>query len=418
MPWLRSMAVPTVRLRSWERAALRRAGAALIEGPKACGKTTTALQRAASEVRLGLRPELRRAALVDPFAILPGPVPRLIDEWQLVPDLFNAVRAEVDRRLADGQFILAGSSAPEEDQTRHSGAMRFARVAMRPMALVESGESDGSVSLARLWEGQPARGGEPIDGLGGLAEALCRGGWPSNLRRDLPDALASNRDYLKAMAGTDIITLDGVRRDPTRVRALLFALARNTATYVSNRTLAADAALYGDALSTKTVTAYLDALARLWVLADQPAWGGQLRSAAQIRRTPKRHLVDPSLAAAALGATVESLSQDMPTFGQLFESLVFRDLTVLSQALDAQVRAFNLGGSELDAVLVRGLDWAGLEVKLSAADRAVDAAATSLRRIAARMARPPRFLAVVTGSGPSYARDDAVQVVSIRHLGP
>ncbi|MDR0593410.1 MAG: ATP-binding protein [Bifidobacteriaceae bacterium] len=400
------------------KAALGRAGAVLVEGPKACGKTTTALRHAASQVRLDLQPQLRRAAQIDPPSVLAGPAPRLIDEWQLAPDLWNAVRAEVDARQADGQFILAGSATPADDITRHSGAMRFARVVMRPLSLAESGESDGSVSIAGLWEGAPARGGEPLGGLAELAEAVCRGGWPSNRRRSTDDAAASNRDYVRAMAAGDIVTTDGVRRDPSRMAALIFALARNSATYVSNRTLMADSALYGESLSAKTVADYLGALARLWVLVDQPAWGGHLRSAAQVRRAPKRHLVDPSLAAAAIGATPDSLTADPAAFGQLFESLVYRDLTVYSQPWDGQVRAFAEPAAELDAVLVRGVDWAGLEVKLSAAPPAVDSAAAGLARIAARMSRPPRFLAVITGSGPSYARPDGVQVVSIRHLGP
>jgi predicted AAA+ superfamily ATPase len=396
---------------------LRRAGAVVIEGPKACGKTTTGLRQAGSDVRLDLRRDLRLAARLDPSSVLQGPVPRLIDEWQLAPDIWNAVRAEVDARNADGQFILTGSASPQDDATRHSGALRFAYVAMSPMTLAESKLSDSSVSLSDLWEGGKAHGGPVLSDPEVIPQALCRGGWPSNQRRPLADALAANQDYLRTISSADIVTLDGVKHDPLKVSALLYAYSRNTASYVSARTLERDTAAYGEGSSARTISVYSDSLARLWTIVPQRAWGGHLRSSVPVRKASKWHLCDPSLAAAALGATPESLRQDLAAYGQLFETLVFRDLSVYGQAGGFAIRAFSEGSDEIDAVVVKGIDWAGVEVKLSADPAVLDPAAAKLIRIAARMAQPPRFLALITSSGPSYTRTDGVHVASVRHLG-
>lgn len=398
---------------------LRSAGAVLLEGPKACGKTSTAKQQAASAVRLDASPRMRSAGLADPNLLLNGDTPRLIDEWQLVPDVWNAVRAAIDDRSRDGQFILTGSATPAEDITRHTGAMRIARVRMHPMSLYETKNSTGAASLNGLLRGaRPSSAGTDVD-LMGVAELLCRGGWPSNLRRDLGDAMNANRDYLSTIAAADIITLDGVRRDPRKVSALLFALARNAGTYVANRTLQTDSAGYGESMAPKTLDSYLDALARLWILVEQPAWGQHLRSAAQVRRSPKRHLVDPSLAAAAMGATPKSLIADPEAFGQLFESLVFRDLSVYAQASDARVFAYQDNrGAEIDAVVVKDDIWAGFEVKLSANRVVVDRAAEKLRQVAGQMRTAPVALIVVAATGPSYRRPDGVNVVSLLDLGP
>jgi len=398
---------------------LRSAGAVLLEGPKACGKTFTAKQQAASTVHLDASPRARTAGLADPNILLEGATPRLIDEWQLVPDVWNAVRAAVDDRGQDGQFILTGSATPIDDITRHSGTMRIARVRMHPMSLYETKNSTGAVSLKGLLDGdRPVSAGTDLD-LMDVAELLCRGGWPSNLRRDLGDATNANRDYLSTIAAADIVTLDGVRRDPRKVSALLFALARSAGTYVTNRTLQTDSAGHGESMAPKTLDSYLDALARLWILVEQPAWGQHLRSAAQVRRSPKRHLVDPSLAAAAMGANPRSLIADPETFGQLFESLVFRDLSVYAQANDASVFAYQDNrGAEIDAVVVKDDTWAGFEVKLSANPVIVDSAAEKLQRIANLMRKPPAALTVVTATGPSYQRPDGVTVVSLVDLGP
>jgi predicted AAA+ superfamily ATPase len=399
---------------------LSKAGAVVVEGPKACGKTTTALRQARSAARLDRDQGLRTAGLADPQALLQGAVPRLIDEWQLVPEVWNAVRAEVDARQADGQFILTGSASPREDATRHSGAMRFIQLNMRPMTLAEIVPGPGGVSLSDLWSGKEVK---PVTDCvisdEDLARLICVGGWPSNLGRDPEDAYERNRAYLGSIAGADIVTLDGIRRDPRKIAALIWALARNSATYVTNKTLQADTARYGDQIDVKTLNTYMDALTRLWVAVEQPAWGGHLRSRAAARKAPKRHLVDPSLAAAALDARPEDLLADREAYGFLFESLVFRDLYVMGQVTGLDVRCYqDHQGREIDAVLTRGAKWAGIEVKLAPVPDVLDAAARGLHRVASAMDSSPQFLAIVTGTGPTYRRPDGIQVIAAPHLRP
>ncbi|MCL2803754.1 MAG: DUF4143 domain-containing protein [Micrococcales bacterium] len=416
------MAKPRYRTRVVDtqiQRALRGAGAVVVEGSKACGKTTTAEQIAASKVWLDRDTRLRTVGLADPKTLVDGPAARLIDEWQLVPEVWNAVRAAVDVRGKPGQFILTESATPAEDASRHSGAMRFVRVTMRPMSLFESGQSTGAVSLAALWDGQVPPPSTNAGSLEGVAESACRGGWPGLLGIDLDLALDLNRSYLRTIAAADIVTVDGVRRDPRKVEALLGALGRNTGTYVSNRTLQTDSAAFGQPVDPATVTTYLDALERLWVLAPQHAWGGHMRSNAPARKAPKRHLADPSLAAAAMGAAPVDLLDDHQAFGQVFETLAFRDLSVYAEASGSAIRAFqDAKGNEIDAVVVRGTRWAGFEVKLRANRAGIDNAAAKLLAIAARMTSRPRFLAILTGDGPTYCRADGVHVVSVTELGP
>lgn len=400
---------------------LQAAGAVLLEGPKACGKTSTAREQAASEVRFDVEPRQRNLYMSNLSRTLDGDTPRLVDEWQVLPEIWNLVRHEVDDRQDKGQFILTGSATPADDATRHSGAMRIARLRMQPMSLFEARVATGAVSLAAVLAGERIWA-DPIDsGLDDVAEHLCRGGWPTNLDLDAAGAARLNRDYVRTVASADIISVDGIRRDPRRVESLIFALARNSASYVTKKTLQADTAGYGEALSVSpsSVDSYLDALIRLWVAVPQPAWGERLRSSAQVRRTPKWHLADPSLAAAILGATPKSLTSEPGAFGQLFESMVFRDLSAYAQANSAAVRAFqDAKGGEIDAVIIKDDIWAGFEVKLSADPQIVDHAARQLLRVANLMRRPPAALGIVTATGPSYTRDDGVHVISILSLGP
>jgi predicted AAA+ superfamily ATPase len=287
------------------------------------------------------------------------------------------------------------------------------------MCLAELMPGAQAVSLGDLWAGAlPDPQADPGLDERTLAEFICVGGWPSNIGRTAPEAMELNRSYLRVIAGTDIVTLDGVRRDPLKVEALIWALARSSASYVSLKTLQSDTARYGGSIDPKTLTNYLDALLRLWVAVEQPAWGGHLRSSAQARRSPKRHLVDPSLATAALNLTASDLLTDRETFGILFESLVFRDLTVLADTHGLGVRCFqDKTNREMDAVLLQGTSWAGIEVKLAPTPDNLDQAATGLLRIAAAMDTKPRFLATITGPGPTYRRPDGVLVLALAHLG-
>ncbi|MDR2975368.1 MAG: DUF4143 domain-containing protein [Propionibacteriaceae bacterium] len=397
---------------------LQAAGVVVVEGAKACGKTTTALKLASSSVRLDRDRAMRVAGLADPTVLLPGEIPRLIDEWQLVPQVWNAARSEVDDRRAPGQFIFTGSATPADDATRHSGAMRFIRIPMRPMSLAESGLGTSQVSLDHLWRGEAHVVSDRFSTVD-VADAICRGGWPSHENLDTQTCQDLNESYIRTVSSTDIVTVDGIRRDPRKVSALISALGRNSATYVTNRRLQTDSAQYGALIDPATIASYLDALIRLWIVAEQPAWGGHLRSSAAARKAPKRHLVDPSLAAAAMGADPHDLMRDHEAFGQLFESLVFRDMVTYSQASGLDVQAFQDGsGKEIDQVLVKGDRWAGVEVKLSQIPQVLDDAASGLINIARRMTSDPRFLAIVTADGTAYTRPDGVHVIPLAALCP
>lgn len=398
-------------------------GAVLLEGPRGCGKTETALQAARSFVRLDRDEQARAAGLVDPALLLDGARPRLIDEWQLVPGVWNAVRSDVDDHSNEtGRFILAGSSVPADDETRHSGALRFTRLRMRPMSLVESGHSTGDVSLEGLFEGESPRAGDPGLAIGDLAERIAVGGWPALIGRTMDQALIALRGYLDETRRVDLIRLDGIRRDPENVERVLRSLARHVSTSASARSIAADVGGSDGPIDYHTVLEYTTALTRLFVIEDLPAWSPALRSRSALRAAPTRHFVDPSLAVAALGTGPERLLKDVGTLGLLFESLVVRDLRIYARALDASVFHYRENsGLEADAIVERRDGrWAAFEVKLGQA--AVDDAARSLLRVADRVDPdrhgPPATLAVITGWGYAYRRPDGVAVIPIGALAP
>lgn len=401
------------------RILLETSGAVLIEGPKACGKTETARQVAASEILLDIQADARAAAAVDPRLVLAGDVPRLIDEWQLAPEIWNHVRREVDKRVQPGQFILAGSAHPTDEETRHTGAGRISRLRMRPMSLFELGASSGEISLSTLVAGEPSFAADPGLGLEELADWICRGGWPAFHSLEMPRALRRVRDYL-AEIPRDVERLS--RHRPERVSRLLESLARNVATLVAASTLASDASRPEDPISDDAVAEYLSSLSRLFVLEDQPAWQPHLRSRYRLRRSPKRHFVDPSLAVAALRADPSALIRDLNFMGLLFESLVVRDLRVYSQILDGEVQYYqDSGGLEVDAIVRIGDRWGAFEVKLGG-PAAIEEAASTLKKFVAKVdtsrSGPPAVLAVIVGNGYGFVREDGVQVVPIGCLGP
>jgi len=401
---------------------LRSSGGVVVEGPKACGKTATARQKASSEVLLDVDAAARHAMDIDPGLLLTGPTPRLIDEWQVEPAIWNHVRRSVDDRGSPGQFILTGSAVPADDITRHTGAGRISRLRMRPMSLCETGHSSGTVSLASLLDGGSVRAPDVGTTLQQLAERIAVGGWPGLRRLDVDDALGVNRDYLGEISRADISRVDGTRRDPVRVARVLRALGRNVATCAAATTLSADAGGSDGALDDDTVRDYLDALSRLMVVEDQPAWAPHLRSRSVLRSAVKRHFVDPSLAVAALRADPARMTQDLRLLGFLFESLVARDLRVYAQALDASVLQYRDNtGLEVDAVIERADGrWAAFEVKLGQGQ--VEKAALTLRRFADRVdatrSGRPLCLGVITGMGYGYRRPDGIAVIPIGALGP
>lgn len=403
-------------------ARLNASGAVVIEGPKACGKTATALQVAASAVMLDVDAGARLALAVDPSLVLEGERPRLLDEWQVQPKLWNYVRRAVDARGEAGQFILTGSSVPAEDVERHTGAGRFSFLRLRPMSLFEAGHSTGTVSLAGLLSGVPPRSTDPGLTVRRLAEIITMGGWPAQQGRGMLDAARAARDYLEQVRQVDISRVGSTRRDPARVGALLRSLARNVATEAKNSVLAADAGGADGALSEHTVADYLDALSRLMIIEDQRAWAPHLRSKAVMRKSPKRHFVDPSLAVAALHTGPERLLGDLNLLGLLFESLVVRDLRVFSQPLEGEVLHYrDHYGVEVDAVVqLPDGRWGAFEIKLG--EGLVEEGAQGLLRFAAQIdtdrCGAPSVLAVICATGFGYRRDDGVAVVPVGALGP
>ncbi|WP_454050990.1 ATP-binding protein [Cellulomonas sp. Marseille-Q8402] len=404
-------------------ARLRSAGAVLLEGPKASGKTRTAQQHTASQVYLDTDDSARSALAVDPALVLDGAAPQLVDEWQLeATRVWNHVRSEVDRRGAPGQFVLTGSAVPDDDVARHTGAGRFARLTLRPMSLFETGDSTGEMSLGQLLRGGRPAARDPGTSVRDVTDALVRGGWPLHLGMDVADAARANVDYLRTVAEVDIPRLDGTRRDPARTSRFLQALARNTAMELRVTRLAADVDAGNGLLARTTAYDYLAALRRLMVLDELPPWATHLRSRAVLRTSPRIHLSDPSLSAAALGAGTDRLLSDLNCLGLLFESLVVRDTRVYAEPLDARVHHYrDSDGLEIDLVVqTRDGAWGAFEVTLGPGQ--VDEAARHLLAFAAKVdtdrTGEPAVLAVITATGYGYTRPDGVVVVPVGTFGP
>jgi uncharacterized protein len=403
------------------RARLAANGAVVVEGPKACGKTETGRRQAASEVLLDIDTAAQQAAEIDPALVLDGATPRLLDEWQIVPAVWNQVRRAVDARGRPGQFILTGSATPADDQTRHTGGLRFGRVLMRPMTLAEIGRSTAEISLAALLAGESSRSSDPGLTIHDLIEEVVRGGWPGIRQLSVNDAARALRDYLDRIRRTGIESVDGVRRDPERVQAVMRSLARNVGTQAALTRIAADAATPGTTVSDDTVAEYLNALTRLMIVEDQPAWNTHLRSSHALRTAATRHFTDPSLAVAALRAGPDMLLKDLNAFGLLFESMVVRDLRVYSQPLDGGVFHYrDQSNLEVDAIVDTGDRWAAFEVKLGSGQ--IDDAAASLTRFAERVDTETRgepvLLGVIVATGYGYVRPDGIHVIPVGALGP
>jgi predicted AAA+ superfamily ATPase len=405
--------------------ALGVAGAVLLEGPRGCGKTETGRFHADSEVLLDTDENAQQLAGIDPKAVLEGSTPRLIDEWQLEPRLWNHVRRTVDERRARGQFILTGSATPSEDDLRHSGAARILRLRMRTMSLSESGHSTAQVSLADLLDGVPLSSQRSALGrsVTDLASIVCRGGWPAMLNLSPEEAQRLLRSYLDDIVRIDLPKLEGdTRRDTIRVRRTLTSLARHSATEVTYAAIAADVSEPDRPARPETISQYLDLLERMFVIERQPSWGPHLRSRAVIRKQPKLHYVDPALAVAGIRGSPAGLLSDLKTFGFLFESLVARDLRVYGQALDARLMHYrDSSGTEVDDIVaLPDGRWLAAEVKLGT--NQIDAAAASLLAFVGKLdvtrTTEPAALVIFTTGEYAYERPDGVKVVPITMLGP
>ena len=402
---------------------LRSKGAILVEGAKWCGKTTTCEQHAASILYMSDPDRVKQnlqLADISPRSLLRGESPRLIDEWQIAPKLWDAVRFEADHREGFGHFLLTGSAVPAEmEQVHHTGTGRFAWIKMRPMSLYESGESSGDVSLKALFgsDDEPVFAENKMS-LEKIAFLICRGGWPQATFLEGEDALLQSFDYLDAVVKSDISRVDGVSRNENRARLLMRSLARHQGTQAPNTTICEDVSEDTE-FSKDTVVSYTNALKKIFVIEDCPAWSPNLRSKTAIRTSDTRYFVDPSIATAALGVGPDDLMNALETFGLLFETLCIRDLRVYAEALDGSIYHFRTkDGLECDAVVhLRNGSYGLIEIKLGG-DKLIEEGASTLKAVADKIdttkMKAPSFLMVLTGTSPyAYRRPDGVFVVPI-----
>lgn len=399
-------------------------GAVLIEGPKWCGKTTTAEQVAASILYMD-DPEKKEQNIsmseLNPKRLLKGETPRLIDEWQIAPKLWDTIRFEVDHRSELGQFVLTGSAVPvDTKEITHSGTGRFTWLMMRPMSLYESGDSSGEVSLKDLFDGNIDVDGFSELNIERLAFLVCRGGWPQAV--DMRDEIALDQamDYLDAVIHSDINRTDNVQKNPDKVRRLMRSYARNQGTQAPNTELAKDVQGNDVApLYEETIASYINALKKIFVIEDMPSWNPNLRSKTAIRSSDTRYYIDPSIAVAALGVGPNDLINDLKTFGFLFETLCVRDLRVYAEALNGDVFHYrDKNGLECDAVIhLKNGKYGLVEIKLGG-DKLIEEGAKSLKTLASKInteeMKNPSFLMVLTGTGDyAYRRHDGILVVPI-----
>lgn len=403
-------------------------GAVLIEGPKGCGKTTTAEQQAGSVIYMD-DPEngeqYKQLAQTNIRMLLTGQTPRLIDEWQDVPKLWDAVRFEVDHRSDDGQFILTGSAVPaNRDEIRHTGTARYAWLTMRPMSLWESGDSNGGVSLGSLFLSQDAVGCENSVDMERMAFLVCRGGWPKSItKKSEKAALAQAIEYYEAVTRADISRVDDVQRDKERAKRLMRSYSRHQGTQTSISVILDDVRVNeSEELSDTTISSYLSALRKIFVIEDMPAWNPNLRSKTAIRTSDTRYFVDSSIACAALGLGPMDLINDLNTFGLFFETMCVRDLRVYADALGGKVYHYrDKNGLECDAVVhLRNGSYALIEIKLGG-DTLIEEGAKNLRSLSEKIdttkMKSPSFLMVLTAVGPyAYRRPDGVYVVPLSCL--
>ena len=401
-------------------------GAICIEGPKWCGKTWTSSYHSNSEIYIGDPSgnfQNRQLAQMSPSLVLEGETPRLIDEWQEVPPLWDAVRYKVDQIPKKGQFILTGSATPNHKGILHSGAGRIARIRMRTMSLYESGDSSGEVSLEDLCNGKltPKMTGE-VD-LKKIIEFIIRGGWPASLGLPIESAALLPKEYLEAVLNDDIYRVDGVKRNTHKMRLLLRSLARNESTTVSNKTLKNDIKEIDDEdIDTATIADYLNILDRLFITDNQKTFSTKIRSSVRIKQSEKRHFCDPSLACALLNITPHMLLNDLETLGFLFESLCERDLKIYAESIDAHVYHYqDYKNREIDTIIeLNDGRWCAIEIKLGA--NQIESAAENLKKIYEEMEKDPKSILpsamiIVCGlSNAAYQREDGIYVVPLTAL--
>lgn len=407
---------------------LKAKGAILIEGPKWCGKTTSAKEFAKSFIAMDepdKTKQYKQMAELNPSALLEGETPRLVDEWQLAPNLWNAVRYEVDKRDDFGQFILTGSAVPAEfDASMHSGTGRISRLYMRTMSLYESKDSDGAVSLSNLFDDKEISCANHKT-LDDIAFLICRGGWPISIKLEGKASLFQAIDYFDSVVKNDISRVDSVKRDVEKAKSLLRSYARHVGSQAPLETIRKDMlANQADTFDQVTLYSYIDALKKIFVIEDAPAWNPNIRSKTAIRSTDTRYFIDPSIATAALGIGPKDLTQDLNTMGLLFKNLAVRDLRIYSELLDGSVYHYrDKSGLECDAVIhLRNGSYGLVEIKLGG-DKLIEEGAQTLKTLSdlidTNSMKKPSFMMVLCAQAPfAYKRNDGVYVVPITSLRP
>lgn len=407
---------------------LKAKGAILIEGPKWCGKTTSAKEFAKSFIAMDepdKTKQYKQMAELNPSVLLEGETPRLVDEWQLAPNLWNAVRYEVDKRDDFGQFILTGSAVPAEfDASMHSGTGRISRLYMRTMSLYESKDSDGAVSLSNLFDDKEISCANHKT-LDDIAFLICRGGWPISIKLEGKASLFQAIDYFDSVVKNDISRVDSVKRDVEKAKSLLRSYARHVGSQAPLETIRKDMlANQADTFDQVTLYSYIDALKKIFVIEDAPAWNPNIRSKTAIRSTDTRYFIDPSIATAALGIGPKDLTQDLNTMGLLFENLAVRDLRIYSELLDGSVYHYrDKSGLECDAVIhLRNGSYGLVEIKLGG-DKLIEEGAQTLKTLSdlidTNSMKKPSFMMVLCAQAPfAYKRNDGVYVVPITSLRP
>lgn len=407
---------------------LKAKGAILIEGPKWCGKTTSAKEFAKSFIAMDepdKTKQYKQMAELNPSALLEGETTRLVDEWQLAPNLWNAVRYEVDKRDDFGQFILTGSAVPAEfDASMHSGTGRISRLYMRTMSLYESKDSDGAVSLSNLFDDKEISCANHKT-LDDIAFLICRGGWPISIKLEGKASLFQAIDYFDSVVKNDISRVDSVKRDVEKAKSLLRSYARHVGSQAPLETIRKDIlANQADTFDQVTLYSYIDALKKIFVIEDAPAWNPNIRSKTAIRSTDTRYFIDPSIATAALGIGPKDLTQDLNTMGFLFENLAVRDLRIYSELLDGSVYHYrDKSGLECDAVIhLRNGSYGLVEIKLGG-DKLIEEGAQTLKTLSdlidTNSMKKPSFMMVLCAQAPfAYKRNDGVYVVPITSLRP
>ena len=395
-------------------------GAVLINGPKWCGKTTTAKQVAKSVINMqdpSNKANYQKTVKIEPLILLQGDKPRLIDEWQEAPELWDAIRYDIDEKQQEGLYILTGSTKIDDIKISHSGVGRISKIMMRTLSLYESNDSNGSVSLQDLFNGNAFKMAKSDLSVRDISEIIVRGGWPNSIGKDLKVASRQIAGYIDSIVKSEINTVDGVERNEAKTRAVLKSLARHTASQASDNKIISDVEVNHFSIHRNTLSDYLKILRDLYVIEDLPAWSPKLRSKTTIRTSNTRHFSDPAFAASLLDASPEDLFRDIETFGLLFESLVVRDLRIYTDYIGGYVYHYrDKNGLEADAIIhLNDGRWAAIEVKLGSHE--IDNAAKNLIKLSNQVdssnSKGPAFLMVITGTEFGYRRDDGVYVVPI-----